>query len=278
MTQVSRLSIGILGLGQIGGSIATRLSTNPEHPTIIGYDLVPDLCASALQNRIVTRIAASETELVAASDVVIIALPIGEIINFLKKRQHELSGKVAVMDTGSVKTAVIKAADELRLVNFVGGHPMAGTERHGAASWNPRLFEAANFFLSSSHRTSAGALDTAQEVVRLLGATPIHIDPDRHDRLLALTSNLAHVIAYAMTSTCRDCPDGIIVKSLFRSPSFLGATRVADSDPEMVFHMLWHNRTHLSPALAALLRQLLSVQKAIDGNDSAALRKFLNNT
>jgi prephenate dehydrogenase len=278
MMQVSKLRIGILGLGQIGGSIAVRLSSLPEYRSIIGYDLKPELHRTALIRQIVTEVAESEIELVAASEVVIIALPIGEIIEFLKRQRDNLLGQTAILDTGTVKQEIMAVADELRLVNFVGGHPLAGTERRGADSWNGELFEAASFFLSRGLHTIPDATAAAEDIVRSLGANPILIDPDHHDRLIAVTSHLAHLAAYAMTHTYRDGTLGSSDKHLFRSPSFLSATRVANSDQEMVFHMLWHNRRHVAGGLALFLQQLRLAQDAIEREDAAGFRRFLDAT
>lgn len=271
----AKLRIGILGLGQIGGSIATRLSLVSSGYTTIGFDLRPELLEASLQTRAVSQIAGSEQELIDTSDVVVVALPITEIIVFLKRRQSVLKGKLAVIDTGSVKQEIMSTAEELQLFNFVGGHPLAGTEKRGLASWNGSMFESASLFLTRLASTDQNAIETVNKIVLSLGATPILIDAEAHDRMFAITSSLSHLAAYALRRTVagsRNLPETM---NLLNSPSFLGATRVADSDPEMVFQMLWHNRQHVANGLSDFIAQLQSTWTALMNHDPSALREVL---
>ncbi len=239
---LSALRIGIVGLGQIGGSIATRLSMMKEPPAILGFDLRPDLLHAAQERHIIARIARSEAELVRDSDLIVIALPIGEILAFLRRQQEGLRQKVAVTDTGSLKLAITHLAAELGMNNFVGGHPLAGTEKRGIASWSATLFEDANYFLACGADADRNALRVVTDLVGVLGAKALPVDPERHDRIFAFTSGLPHIMAYSLMRTFETIPDGIPDKALFSAPSFNGATRVTSSDPEMVFQALWNNQ------------------------------------
>ena len=271
----STFRIGIVGLGQIGGSIATRLSAMKQPPTIFGYDLRPELQIAAQERRIVTEIAKSETELIDASDVVLIAVPMGEILAFLKRQHVGLKQKITVTDTGSLKKEVMRLSSELGLTNFVGGHPLAGTERRGVDSWDGTLFNNANYFLTSDSTTNKVAVELVSELVTNLGAKAIPVDPERQDQIFAITSNLPHVIAYSVTEVFAAIPEGNPDKNLFLGTSFLGATRVAGSDPEMVFQLLWHNRANLSGGLASLLQRLTIAKSALDENDEELFRQVV---
>jgi prephenate dehydrogenase len=272
---LSTLRIGIVGLGQIGGSIATCLRTTAAPSIILGYDLRTELLTAALERHAVTGIARSEAELIESSDIVLIAVPVREILAFLKRQQEALRRKVAVTDTGSVKQEITHLATELGLSNFIGGHPLAGTERQGVVSWSGTLFEDANYFLTIGCGTDRGAVEMVTKLVTMLGAKAIPVDPEQHDRIFAVTSNLPHIIAYAITHIFKDIPDGDLDKTLFRSPSFLGATRVGGSDPEMVFQMLWHNRANLSISLTTLQQRLDAARTALVEKDEGKFRKLL---
>ena len=275
---LSKLRIGIVGLGQIGGSIATRLSTITEPPVIVGYDLRSDLLYVAKERHIITGIAISETELVESSDIVVIALPIGEVLAFLRRHQDSLKQKLAVTDTGSLKLEVTHLAAELGLCNFVGGHPLAGTEKRGVDSWNTAIFEGASYFLTRVSSTDEKAILIVADLATALGAHAVPVDPEQHDQIFAVTSGLPHVIAYSLLQMFDAIPEGDTDKSLFRAPSFAGATRVTGSDPEMVFQALWHNRANLSGSLATLIERLLETRGALDEQNEVRFRQLLGLT
>jgi prephenate dehydrogenase len=274
MRSLSSLRIGILGLGQIGGSIAKRLSMMESAPRIAGFDVRSELGLTAKEMHIVTDLAATETELIEACDLVVIALPMREIIAVLTRQRKIISEKVAVTDTGSLKGEVTQLAKELGLRNFVGGHPLAGSEKRGIASWDGALFENANYFLTSTDSTSSKAIDTVAKLVDALGATPVPVDPQQHDAVFATTSNLPHLFAYCLKRLFNETASESTNKELFRCPSFRGAIRVAESDPEMVFQMLWHNRRNLSRSLVALLEELNEAKAALEDGKEKQFRQL----
>lgn len=275
MKSLLTLRVGILGLGQIGGSIAKRLSTMESAPRIVGFDVRRELGLAAKEMDNVTELAATETELLEASDLVVIALPMREITAVLTRQYRTLREKEAVTDTGSLKEEVTQLARNLDLRNFVGGHPLAGSEKRGIASWDGALFENANYFLTTTDSTSSKAIDIVAELVTALGATSVPVDPQQHDSVFATTSNLPHLFAYCLKRLFNQTTTEQTDKELFRCPSYRGATRVAESDPEMVFQMLWHNRRNLSRSLAELLEELSEAKTALeDGNEKQFRQLF----
>lgn len=269
------MKIAIIGLGQIGGSLAARLTASGH--VVTGFDLNNTLCAAALHRRMVAGIAGSGREAIIAADVVIFATPIRQIIESLQTHAEALAGKQLVTDTGSLKEAIVAAARSAGLTNFIGGHPLAGTEKHGPDSWNPQLFVGQPCFSCPIAPIDDDALRQFRHVVTSLGAVEVAVDPAAHDRIFATSSNLPHLLAFLLKAQIGEHRRDFAALDYFSCPSFRGATRVAASDPEMVFQMLWHNAHHLRNSLQRLSRALDQAQKALDAGDEDAFRRLLTN-
>ncbi len=267
------MKIAVIGLGQIGGSLAARLAAS--HHIVTGFDLNDALCAEALHHNVVSGIAGSGGEAIAASDVIIFATPIRQIIELLQSHADALVTKSLVTDTGSLKEAIIAAAASAGLTNFVGGHPLAGTEKHGPDSWNPQLFAGQPYFSCPIAPTNDHALAHFRDLVTSLGSLEVPVDPSIHDRIFATSSNLPHLLAFLLKSQITEHRRDFAALNYFSCPSFRGATRVAASDPEMVFQMLWHNAPHLRRSLQRLRHSLDQAQKALDAGDEDAFRRLL---
>jgi prephenate dehydrogenase len=263
------LRIGILGVGQTGGSLAAALKASARDVTIVGFDLDEALLAEAKSRGILDRAVGSETELIERSDIVVLATPVGTIVDTIERRVSELSTKKLVTDVGSVMGQIVAAADRAGLGNFVGGHPLAGTERRGAQAWDNRLFEGAVFFMSETTETTGEAKALLIGLIEAVGSVATDIRADQHDRVFATASNLPHVFAFLL----RQAFDG--KRGRFANPSFRSATRVADSDPEMVFQMLWYNREALVEALGSMSTSMAEVQDALTEGDAERFRRVL---
>jgi prephenate dehydrogenase len=268
------LTAGIIGLGQMGGSIAQRLTGSKTARRVIGFDINVELLNEAKAKRIIDRACLSMDELIAQADLIIIALPIEGILSTITQYASALKDKIAVTDTGSLKSPVMVAATKAGLRNFVGGHPLAGTEKRGSASWDMQVFEEANYFITIRPEDQMEAKEAVVALISALGARPIEVDPVEHDDIFATTSNLPHLFAYCLKRQHSTRIDGQVDKDMLSCPSFRGATRIAASDPEMVFQMLWFNRQHLIVSLEQMLEAFAAAKKALDSEDKKGFRHF----
>jgi prephenate dehydrogenase len=278
MSRLADTRVGILGLGQIGGSLGRALKLRSVAAMVSGYDLNFDLMATALADKVIDHAAENERQLIELSEIIVLATPMTGIFATLREHAELLRSKHLVTDTGSLKTEVLGIASKLGLTNFVGGHPLAGTEKRGPTSWNGNLFVRANYFLAGSKSTDLKALELARELILALDAVPISVEPPEHDRIFATTSNLTHLFAYCLQHAFEDLNGLKLDKELFRCPSFSGATRIAHSDPEMVFQMLWYNRANLQGSLRRLIERLSSAREALDQGNELDFREIFDIT
>jgi prephenate dehydrogenase len=275
MNGLNGTTVGIIGLGQIGGSLAGALRESGTDIKLIGFDRESALLDEALNRSIVDAVARSITEAIRLSDIVVLALPIRAIIEIISGQAELLSEKSLVTDVGSVMTDIVRVARSASLRNFVSGHPLAGSEKRGHEGWDSELFRGAQYFTTSTDDTAPEAEALLRDLVSALDARATEVDCETHDLAFATTSNLVHVLAYELRRAHEALADKAPDPELFAGPSFRAATRVADSDPEMVFQMLWHNRQHLAGAIGRLVGELTEVQKALTEDRPDPIRRLL---
>ncbi|MFH1893570.1 MAG: prephenate dehydrogenase [Candidatus Zixiibacteriota bacterium] len=253
----SRFSrVGIAGLGQIGGSMALAFKLNQAPYSVSGFDIDDRLIRAAKRRRMISDGFDSAVDLIENVDILIVALPMFAIHQLLRENRKALDSKILVMDTGSTMQDVIKTAENLKMTNFVGGHPYAGTEMIAPAAWNGKMFDNQAFFLSKPAKCGKKAYDRALSLVRNIGAIPQDIDREDHDRMFAFASGLPHIIAYALVASQADARRRKKIDWDFLAHSFASTTRVAKSSPQPVAQFLWQNRKHLKREIAIFKRKL----------------------
>lgn len=242
---------GIIGLGLIGGSIARRLAQ--QGIRVLGADRDPATMAEAQASGVFEALL-DPPALVAAADGVILATPVGaieELLESLPWRPGQL-----VLDTGSTKRRIVRAMARLpEGVCAVGGHPMAGREHSGFRMSDPELFLGKPFILVPTPRTTPEAARRAEKLVTVLGARPIWMDAEIHDRRVAWVSHLPYVTAMALMAAAEATGDPALWE--IAASGFRDATRVAASDPQMMGEVVRSNADELSDALEALCRILV---------------------
>jgi len=232
-------TVAIFGLGQIGGSLAWALRKRSLARRLIGFEPKAVLRAEAC-NRFLDEAYPEAPKSLSHVHLVILAAPVRVNIQLVRNLAPLLEGQL-VTDVGSTKTAILEAVTRLKgPFLFIGGHPMAGTERQGVESWNPDLFEGHPYFLCSGPGVTPDILARMQEWVSALGAKPIVVDPERHDRLLAYTSHLPYLLATTLVKLVGNLTENPL--SPYLGSGFQSTARVAGCSPEMMADVLGTNR------------------------------------
>ena len=244
-----RPRVAIIGLGLVGGSLARALTRRGYVVTGIDWPLV---VRRALATRAITR-GATYAEAAAASDLVVLAAPPATNLRLLRRLAPLASAELVLTDVSSVKGEIVREADRLGLRGFVGGHPMAGTEKRGFAASSAGLFQGASWWLVPSRSTRANR--SVRAIVRDAGARPVTTDAATHDRVMAFLSHAPQVVAWALYETARRDP---VARAHLRraGPGFRDMTRLARSPRALWQDILGANRVEVRRALAALGRAL----------------------
>lgn len=190
------------------------------------------------------------------------------VADFLRADDHtaQISNAAVVLDTASVKAPILAAAENLRC--FVGGHPMAGREQSGAEGATADLFVGRPFALCPLPATRRRAVFVARWILRAIGARSIFVDATTHDAMVAHTSHVPHLIAWAvLDALARAAPDAVARPSrLLAAGALRDATRVAAANPELWEEILSANRGHVARALDEAIARLVRLRDAAEAN------------
>ena len=244
--------MAIAGLGLVGGSLARALSAAGYR--VIGLDRAPVL----RQARRARAIAAAATSLAGAlreSDVLVLAAPPRVNLAMLREAARLASPRLVITDVGSVKTPIVKEAERLRLRRFVGGHPLAGTEKSGFAASTAALFAGRSWVLTPAPGTTPAATRLVARLARDAGARPLRLRADEHDRAVAFLSHVPQLVSWALFDAARGDRTGARRLGL-AGPGFRDMTRLARSPRALWRQILAQNRREVTRALAAFQRAL----------------------
>lgn len=260
--------VTIVGLGLIGGSFCKAIKARTSH-TCYGIDTDRDVIAAALESGAIEE----EAHDLAAADLTVICLYPGDTIAFLLKNAAYFKEGSIVIDACGIKSAVVNAVTAPLAKNgvtFIGAHPMAGREFSGFSYSLEGLFDGASLILTPTDETPAGSLKAVIDFGKQLGFKPLISSPDEHDRIIAYTSQLAHVVsgAYIKSPTLQKSAG-------FSAGSFKDLTRVAKLNENMWTDLFLLNRDALMEEIEQIISRLEEYRAALAYGDDAALRALL---
>ncbi len=266
--------VAVVGTGLIGGSICLGLRASSSAREVIGFDLDPRVGETGLSCGAFTATAGSVAEAVGGADLVVIATPVDATAEICSQMVASLPERAVVTDVGSAKQAVVAECEALLGDRFVGGHPMAGSERHGIAAADPELFQDAWWILTPTATTRSSAYRAASALATALGARPIAVEPGGHDRLLARLSHLPQVVASGIVAAAVGAEDRASLLGL-AAGGFRDVTRIAASEPGLWVTILRANREAVLDALDEFSDRLSDVAGALREERWEELEAFL---
>ena len=264
--------IGIVGLGLIGGSMAKTIQRHGGH-TVLGYDISEaELTKAELLGAIDGRL---HDDNLPACHMVIIALYVTDIINYIKEKAGLFGENAVVVDCGGVKQAVYDGLGQTtkgRKWRFIGGHPMAGREFSGLGYAKDDLFENASMILTPDSNTPLETIAQVKEFFLNLGFRRVVFSTaEQHDEMIAYTSQMAHIVSNAYVRSQRAGKH-----KGFSAGSFQDMTRVARMNETMWTELFLLNKKPLLPELDGIIERLQEFRKAIASNDENYLTTMLH--
>ncbi|HPT33294.1 MAG TPA: prephenate dehydrogenase [Bacillota bacterium] len=266
----------LLGTGLIGGSLGIRLRERRLVREIVGYDRDAGSLALALERGAIDRGASSAVEAVRGAQLVVLAVPVLSVVDLVREILPALEPGAVITDVSSTKQQIMEELTPLlsgRQVYFIGGHPMAGSEESGIRGADPALLESAIYLLSPARGTPEEILERLVGLVEATGAQPLIIEPEEHDRLVALASHLPHLVAGALVHSTLSGGEEEMVRTL-AAGGFRDTTRVALGSPEIWRDICLSNRQALARALEAFQGVLERLRRQLERGDAAALEQF----
>ncbi len=272
--------IYIAGLGLIGGSLA--LGIRRDHPDykILGYNRSDKSRNVALERGIVDEATADFKEFAPLADVIILAVPIKQTIDFIKVlADMDLKDNVIITDAGSTKREIVEAGEKYlagKNVRFVGSHPMAGSHKSGAIAAEVNLFENAYYIFTPSSLTKEGTIDDMKVILSGLHARYIEIDAAEHDRVTSQISHFPHILAASLMEQAGDYALEHEMTNHFAAGGFRDMTRIAESEPGMWTSILLTNKAAVLERIDDFKKRLDGVAELISQNDGDAIWNYFN--
>jgi prephenate dehydrogenase len=270
--------VSIAGVGLIGGSLGMAARARSLADSVVGLFRREESIADAVSCGAVDLGTTDPQAAFSECDLLIAATPISAIHPILEEAATYLPPDAIVTDVCSTKAQVVALAQEtLRgRARFVGGHPVTGSERTGVAAASPDLFSDSPYVLTETPTTDSDALERVRDFVVGLGARPVILDPETHDRILAVTSHLPHVVAAALMMCLGKAAAFDPVARELKGGGLKDTTRIASGDPVIWRDVLLTNAPEIIAALGLLSDELKRLSSAIAQQDAAKIEEFLS--
>jgi len=265
--------IGIIGLGLIGGSIARTLKRRPEAVHITVMSRNEEALAAALSDGAADVVTTADWSLFADCGVVFICVPVSNIADCAQNLAAVVRRDCVVTDVGSVKSAVVREMAALDIC-FVGGHPMAGSEKSGYAAAADYLFENAYYILTPTAQTPAFALERLQDLAKDLGAIPVVLDADYHDKVVAAISHGPHIVAAALVNAVSSLDAGRGDMQALAAGGFKDITRIASSDGSLWQGICMENREEVLRFVRSFQAETEAFLTALESEDGGEVRNL----
>lgn len=272
---MKKLKITFVGLGLIGGSLAKAFKERGLTEEIYAVNRSAAPLKLAMEEGVVDRGSNEWQDYMQDSDIVFLCMPIDRTVEWLEFLAPRVSKNCILTDVGSTKAEIIRAADRMEGdFVFVGGHPMAGSEKSGYAAADADTFIGATYIVSPSNKSTEEAMRTLEELVRAIDAKPVRLEANLHDHAAAGVSHLPHVLAIALASLTMDneTDDGLL--EALAGGGYRDMTRIAASSPDMWVPICLENKKPLLELMRDYEQKLRSISALIEAEDRDALYDF----
>ncbi|MDO4554640.1 MAG: prephenate dehydrogenase [Lachnospiraceae bacterium] len=261
-------TVGFIGLGLIGGSIAKAIRRVYPNYRIIGYDTDQEALESALTEHILDEKAYLEDGAFSSCNYIFLCAPVSYNLEYLKDLKPILKPGCILTDVGSVKGPIHKAVRELAMEEvFIGGHPMVGSEKAGYSHCTDRLIENAYYFITPTKKMAEEKVTEFSQFIEELGAMTILLDPDRHDSITASISHVPHIVAAELVHLVKNMDDSSGMLKQLAAGGFKDITRIASSSPTVWEQISMENVDNIRSLLISMITDLQKIVDALGKKD-----------
>lgn len=269
-------TVGIAGIGLIGGSLARDIRTFGLADRILGWNRTPANAHRARELNLVDETVPTLQELVRACDLTVLAMPVDILVKQLPELLSLVGPEQILIDVGSTKCAITAAvAAHPNRSRFVACHPMAGTEKSGPDAAIDLLFKNRFTLLIDPEASDPDARTRVHALWEAVGARVDTLSAEAHDITAALLSHMPHVLAYALQRTITDAERSKALNAQFAGGGLASMTRIAHSPIAMWQPIFHQNREHLLQAIDDFTLRLQAFRTAIDEDDPGKLAKLM---
>jgi len=259
--------VAIIGVGLIGGSLALAIKRKRLANTLIGISRQRKTLILARKLRAVD-VASQDLNIIKDADLIILATPVHTILKIAKNISRLVKPGAIVSDVGSTKQEIVRHLSKL-FPNYVGSHPLTGSEKRGVINADARMFNGSLCILTPTVSTDKQSVIKISRLWNLLGARVVHLKPSLHDSVLSFVSHMPHLVAFSLV--------GSVPKKYLRfaTSGFKDTTRIASSDAALWKDIFISNRKSLLKALGTFKHRLSEIESAISKKDAKGLEGIL---
>ncbi len=269
------MKIGFIGLGLIGGSIARAVRHFYPDAEILACSRTRASVEQAVHDGVVSRLMDHVAEDFGDCDYIFLCAPVSSNAEYLKQLKPLIRPSCIITDVGSTKSDIHAKVTELDMeANFIGGHPMAGSEKTGYANSKRILIENAYYVITPAARVPQDAVERYRTFVESLKALPLVLDFRTHDYVTAGVSHLPHIIASSLVNLVRDSDTKDGIMKLIAAGGFKDITRIASSSPEMWEQICMTNRKNISSILKDYIDSLTRIRQQLDDSQADAVYRL----
>lgn len=276
---MSSLTVGFIGLGLIGGSIAKGFRFKHPDMKIMAYNRSMNSLLSALEDKTIDIILDEIDERITECDYIFLCTPVSLNEMYLGKIKPFINKDAIITDVGSVKGNIHKAVIRLGLEkNFIGGHPMAGSEKSGYANSNDHLIENAYYVITPTPSSPQNKIDELTGLVKDIGGIPLIMDYKTHDYVVAGISHLPHLIAASLVNLVKDKDTDNQLMKQVAAGGFKDITRIASSSPEMWQQICLENKENVASILGDYIDELKQIKAEVEASSDNAIYELFSSS
>lgn len=272
LTDIDSLKVCIVGLGLIGASFAKAIRANGFQGQLSAWVRSESTAKTAEKERVVDIVSQDVSPVAYDADVILLAVPMGIMKSVMQVLKPVIRPDAIITDAGSVKQSFVNEAREVfgTLRHVVPGHPIAGLEKSGIDAAEAELFQSRMVLLTPTEETDSAAIDVVSQLWMLTGARVESLDCEHHDKILAATSHLPHVLAFALVDNLSQVSHA---EDIFRyaAGGFRDFTRIASGDPTMWRDICLTNEDALLESIDSFTAHLAMLRQSIKECDGDAI-------
>jgi len=259
--------VAIVGTGLIGGSLALAIKKQRLADEVIGVSRRKNTLLLAKKNRSIDK-GSQDINIIKDADLVILATPVSIILKLAPKISKIIKRDCIVTDVGSTKQEIVSRLERIFL-NYVGSHPLSGSEKRGILNAGPLIFKDSLCILTPTKNTDERSLSKIKQLWNLVGTKVVFLTPDAHDKILSFTSHLPHIVAFSLI--------GAVPRKYFKfsATGLKDTTRIAASDSQIWCDIFLSNQKNIVRAMESFQERLSKIKSAINKKDKKLLHLIL---
>lgn len=273
----NNLCVGFVGFGLIGGSIAKTIKRTMPDTKIIAYNRTVSVVLAAVSEDIVDVVSYNVDETFGECDYIFLCMPIDYNAEYLKTIANVMKSNCIITDVGSVKAPIHNTVKELNLEkNFIGGHPMAGSEKTGYEASSDRLLENAYYIVTPTSLVPQEKVNEFTELLKKIGSIPLILDYKEHDYYVSAISHAPHVIASSLVHLVKNSDNDSETMKTIAAGGFKDTTRIAAGSPVMWQQICMRNSENVCHVLDEYIKILQNAKMMFENKDADKIYDFFD--